>query len=76
MTLNLSSALSLEYTGARTRVYVCPGNEKKDGLSTQCDRNVCVCVCVCVCSFLSRGVHKRRINDHKLAKEEQMIIME
>ena len=31
-------------TGARTRVYVCPGNEKKDGLSLQCDRNHTVCV--------------------------------
>ena len=55
MTLNLSSVLSLEYTGARTRVYVCPGNEKKDGLSTQCDRNVCVCVCVCVQFPFKRG---------------------
>ena len=65
-------------TGARTRVYVCPGNEKKDGLSAQYHRNqtVCVCVCVCVCSFFPRGVHKRRIDDQKLAKEEQMVIME
>ena len=36
-------------TGARTRVYVCPGNEKKDGLSAQYHRNQTVCVCVCVC---------------------------